>query len=102
MNIQVLIPDLSSKKRTRTDAMRRSRAPARISHFASNPTQQNADFIASRCVLLFGPIGEKLSRLLRFGRAEHRQTPDRSCTKQACELEGVSRFLGQDRGRGGP
>ena len=31
-----------------------------------------------------------------------RQTPDRGCAKEACELEGVSRFLSQDRGRGGP
>ncbi len=47
-------------------------------------------------------IDKGLSKLLRFGRADHRQTPDSSCAKEACELEGVSRFLGQDRGRGGP
>src|SRR6266436_3457350 len=82
--------------------MRRSGSQERISYFVSNPTQQKGNFTASRCVSCVVSLGNELSKLLRLGRADHRQTPDRSCAKEACELEGVSRFLGQDRGRGGP
>jgi len=41
-----------------------------------------------------------LSNLLRFSCADYRQTSDRGCAKEACELERLSWFLGQDRGRG--
>src|SRR6266481_2642540 len=47
-------------------------------------------------------LDRKLSILLRMACADYRQTSDSSCAKEARELERLSRFLGQDRGRGGP
>src|SRR6266436_4493524 len=47
-------------------------------------------------------LDRKLSILLRLACADYRQTSDRSCAKEARELERLSRFLGEVRGRGGP
>src|SRR5580704_6158309 len=50
---------------------------------------------AHSTVLLTG-----LSTLLIFSCADYRQASDRGCAKEACELERLPWFLGQDRGRG--
>src|SRR5271154_5914961 len=43
------------------------------------------------------PLDNKLSNLLRFPGADNRQAFDRSCTKEALDVERLPEFMGENR-----